>query len=109
MRQKTYAVAHSKAPQSFNAAISVLARNVRSAHISVTESLAVFQAKELTFVLMYSRIESTLSLKEKPEAILQSLEPYMINSVDLWSNAGSIRVPQSRDAVENRLLLSRIR
>ena len=83
MRQKTYAVAHSKAPQSFNAAISVLAPNVQSAHIIVIDAFAVFQAKELTSVLVYSVIESTLSLQEKLEAILQSLKPYMINSLNL--------------------------
>lgn len=108
MRQKTYAVAHSKAPQSFNAVISVLARNVQSAHIIVIDAFAVFRAKELTSVLVYSVIESTLSLQEKLEAILQSLKPYMINSLNLWGNSGSIRVPQSLDAIRNGLLLSRL-
>lgn len=57
MRQKTYAAAHSKVPRSFDAAISVLVRNVRSAHITVIDALAVFPAKELRSVSVYARID----------------------------------------------------
>ena len=83
MRQKTHTAAHSKVPRSFDAAISVLTRNVRSAHIAKIEALVVFQAKELTSVSVYSRIKSTLSLQEELDRILPPLEPYMINSVNV--------------------------